>query len=185
MRLSPSTPHHQSTFLDDHDLCPFYSPVRSDVLDTDYIRFSTTFSSSVINDTSLPFTGQWSFQNNSSLSPLDDTYHTTTNAGDFVNYNFSGTLCFAPSDQLSDRPSSPLGTAVSVFGFRSATSGNYSVQLDNDTVTLNGASSSEVATTLFFRTGLNNSFHTLTITNVDNSLLAIGSINVTTASSQL
>ena len=74
---------------------------------------------------------------------------------------------------------------MSVFGSRGATSGKYSVKLDNDTVTLNGASSSEVATTLFFRTGLNNSFHTLTITNVDNSLLAIGSINVTTASSQL
>jgi hypothetical protein len=59
------------------------------------------------------------------------------------------------------------------------------VKLDNDTVTLNGVSSSEVATTLFFRTGLNNSSHTLTITNVDNSLLAIGSINVTTASSLL
>jgi hypothetical protein len=74
---------------------------------------------------------------------------------------------------------------VSVFGFRGETSGNYSVKLDNDTVTLNGASSSEVATVLFFSTGLNNSFHTLTITNVDNGLLAIGSINVTTASSQL
>lgn len=74
---------------------------------------------------------------------------------------------------------------MSVFGFRNSTSGNYSVKLDNDTVTLNAVSSSEVATTLFFQTGLNNSFHTLTITNVDNSLLAIGSINVTTASSLL
>jgi hypothetical protein len=74
---------------------------------------------------------------------------------------------------------------VSAFGFRSATSGKYSVNLDNDVVTLNGASSSEVATTLFFRTGLNNTFHTLTITNVDGSFLAIGSINVTSASSQL
>ena len=155
---------------------------------TDYIRFSTTFSSSVIDDTSLPFTGQWSYLNNSVLSPLDNTYHTTTHAGDFVNFNFSGTSVSARVLQLSDS-SSPLllslGTAVSVFGFRSSTSGHYSVQLDNETVTLNGVSSSEVATTLFFQTGLNNSFHTLTITNVDNSLLAIGSINVTTASSQL
>ena len=58
------------------------------------------------------------------------------------------------------------------------------MQLDNDSVTLNGASSAEEATTLFFRTGLNNSIpHTLTITNDNNSLLAIGLINVTTASS--
>lgn len=60
------------------------------------------------------------------------------------------------------------------------------MKLDNDSVvTLNGASSAEVATTLFFSTGLNNSFHTLTIANEDDSLLAIGSINVTTASSPL
>jgi hypothetical protein len=59
------------------------------------------------------------------------------------------------------------------------------VKIDNDSITLNGASSAEVATTLFFRTGLNNSFHTLTITNEDDSLLAIGSINVTTAWSHL
>ena len=78
-----------------------------------------------------------------------------------------------------------LGTAVTVFGFRNATSGNFSVKLDNDTVTRNGASSAEVATTLFYSTGLNNSFHTLTITNEDDSLLAVGSINVTTASSPL
>jgi hypothetical protein len=60
------------------------------------------------------------------------------------------------------------------------------VKLDNDSVvTLNGASSAEVATTLFFSTGLDNSSHTLTITNEDDSLLAIGSINVTTASTPL
>jgi hypothetical protein len=79
--------------------------------------------------------------------------------------------------------SSP-GTAVSVFGFRDTTSGKFSVQLDNDSVTLNGASSVREATTLFFRTGLNNSVpHTLTIVNEDDSLLAIGLINVTIASS--
>lgn len=164
------------------------SPARSEVLQVLTIpRFSTTFSSSVIDDTSLPFTGQWSFLNNSSLSPLDNTYHTTTHAGDFVNFNFSGTFVLARLLHPSDCSSTPLslGSAVSVFGFRDATSGNYSVKLDNDTITLNGASSSEVATTLFFRTGLNNSLHTLTLTNVDNSLLAIGSVNITTASSQL
>jgi len=60
------------------------------------------------------------------------------------------------------------------------------VQLDNDSITLNGESSSREATTLFFRTGLNNSVpHTLTITNAEDRLLAIGSINVTTASSPL
>ena len=58
------------------------------------------------------------------------------------------------------------------------------MQLDNDTVTLNGLSSAKEATTLFFRAGLNNSIrHTLTITNEDSGLLAIGSVNITTASS--
>lgn len=76
------------------------------------------------------------------------------------------------------------GTAVTIFGFRDADAGQFTVRLDNDSVTLNGASSTREATTLFFRTGLNNSVpHTLTITNDNESLLAIGSINVTTASS--
>lgn len=76
------------------------------------------------------------------------------------------------------------GTAITIFGFRDVISGRFSVKLDNDTVTLNGASSTKEATTLFFRTGLNNSVdHTLTITNVDESLLAIGLINITTAQS--
>jgi hypothetical protein len=85
MRLSPSIPHHQSAFLDDHS--PLYSHTSQD---TDYSRSSTTFSNTVFDDTSIPFTGQWSFLNDSSLSPLDDTYHTTTRAGDFLNFNFSG-----------------------------------------------------------------------------------------------
>ena len=58
------------------------------------------------------------------------------------------------------------------------------MQLDNETVVLNAASSSKEATTLFFRTGLNDSsLHTLTITNEDDGLLAIGSVNITAASS--
>jgi hypothetical protein len=77
-----------------------------------------------------------------------------------------------------------LGAAVTVFGFRDITSGAYSVKLDNDTIALNGSSSAREATTLFFRTGLNSSVqHTLTITNEDERLLAIGSINITTAQS--
>ncbi|KAI0000481.1 hypothetical protein BJV77DRAFT_974135 [Russula vinacea] len=112
---------------------------------------NTTFSNAVTDDTSLPFTGQWSFLNSSS-SPLGDTYHTTSNAGDFLNFNFSG-------------------TAVTVFGFRDTTSGRFSVKLDNESVILNGDPPP--------------SFHTLTITNEDNGLLAVGSINVTTASTNL
>src|SRR6266436_1111565 len=93
MRLSPSTLHHQSAFLD--DCRPLFSRAFRGASDTDYTRFSTTFSTSVIDDTSLPFTGQWSFLNNTSLSPLDNTYHTTTHDGDFVNFNFSGALSAA------------------------------------------------------------------------------------------
>ncbi|KAH9956876.1 hypothetical protein BC827DRAFT_1228632 [Russula dissimulans] len=126
---------------------------------------NVTFFNTVTEDTSLPFTGHWSFVNDSSLSSEDISYHTTSSAGDFLRFNFSG-------------------TAVQVLGFRDATSGRFSVQLDNDSVTLNGESSSREATTLFFRTGLNNSIpHTLTITNAEDRLLAIGLVNVTTASS--
>ncbi|KAI9456564.1 hypothetical protein BJY52DRAFT_1224230 [Lactarius psammicola] len=126
---------------------------------------NVTFSTTTVDDTALPFTGRWTFLNDSSLSSLDSTYHTTSNAGDFVTLNFSG-------------------SAITVFGFRDVTSGKYSVRLDNETIALNGASSAKEATTLFFRTGLNNSFlHTLTITNEDDGLLAIGSVNITAASS--
>lgn len=64
--------------------------------DTDHFRFSVTFSNTVIEDTSLPFIGQWSFLNDSSLSSLDSTYHTTTKAGDSVNFNFNGAFTSTP-----------------------------------------------------------------------------------------
>lgn len=67
---------------------------------TDFFRSSVTFFNTVIEDTALPFTGQWSFLNDSSLSSLDSTYHTTTSAGDFVNYNFSGAFVSVPFHSL-------------------------------------------------------------------------------------
>ncbi|KAI0001361.1 hypothetical protein BJV74DRAFT_882588 [Russula compacta] len=139
--------------------------IESSLITVNSTSPNVTFSNTVFEDTSLPFIGQWSFLSDSSLSSLDSTYHTTTKAGDSLNFNFSG-------------------TAVTVFGFRDATSGAFSVRLDNATFALNGASSSRDATTLFFSTGLNESVpHTLTITNENDNLLAIGFINVTTASS--
>ena len=90
MRLSPSIPHHQSAFLDDHS--PLYSHAVRILINS---RSSTTFSNAVFDDTSIPFTGQWSFLNDSSLSSLDDTYHTTTHAGDFLSFNFSGAFTSA------------------------------------------------------------------------------------------
>jgi hypothetical protein len=145
-----------------------------------------TFSNTITDDTALPFTGEWIFENDSSLSLLDSTYHTTTNAGDFVDFNFTGAFVSLPVFHLSNYTlaSLSLGTAVTIFGFRDANSGRFTVRLDNDSVTFNAASSTKEATTLFFRTGLNNSIpHTLTITNDDDNLLAIGLINVTLASS--
>jgi hypothetical protein len=114
---------------------------------------------------------------------LDTTYHTTTHAGDYIHFNFTG--AFASALVCSSTDYTPAtGTAVTVFGFRDSTSGKFSVQLDNESsIVLNGESSSKEATNLFFRSGLNNSLHTLTITNVEDRLLAIGSINVTAASS--
>ena len=64
--------------------------------DTDYFRSSVTFSNTITDDTALPFTGEWTFQNDSSLSSLDSTYHTTTNAGDFVDFNFTGAFVLVP-----------------------------------------------------------------------------------------
>ncbi|KAI0266662.1 hypothetical protein BC834DRAFT_107759 [Gloeopeniophorella convolvens] len=125
---------------------------------------NVTFSTTTIDDTKLPFVGEWSFENDPSLSPLDSTFHETTRAGDNVSFDFTG-------------------AAVTVFGWRDVSSGSYTVRLDNESVTLNGKSSSKEAATLFFSTGLNDTLpHTLTITNGEDGLLAIGSINVTAAS---
>lgn len=74
-----------------HNLC---APRTSD---TDSLS-SVTFSTTTIEDTGLPFTGRWSFLNDSSLSPLDGTYHTTSYAGDFVSLNFSG--AFTPTSRF-------------------------------------------------------------------------------------
>ena len=53
--------------------------------------FSATVKSNVLDDTSLAFTGEWSFQENSAVSPLDSTFHTSTNSGDRFELQFNGT----------------------------------------------------------------------------------------------
>jgi hypothetical protein len=75
------------------------------------------------------------------------------------------------------------GTAVVVSGLRDYTSGRYNVSLDGQTFTFNAQSPWKESTVLFFRTGLNPDMsHELIITNVEDKLLAIGAINVTTIS---
>lgn len=84
---------------------------------------------------------------------------------------------------LISSPHPYSGSAVSVSGFRDISSGNYTIQLDDETFTFDGESSWKEATQLFFQTGLDpTTSHQLTITNVDNRLLAVGSINVTSVS---
>lgn len=74
-----------------------------------------------------------------------------------------------------------LGSAVSVAGFRDFNSGSYSVTVDGEVSVFNAQSSFREPTTLFFVTGLGaDAIHNLTVVNLENRLLAIGSINVTT-----
>ncbi|KAI0048280.1 hypothetical protein FA95DRAFT_1098201 [Auriscalpium vulgare] len=125
---------------------------------------SCTVATNIVEDTNLAFVGQWSFQEVPSVSPEDTTFHTSSNAGDWVSYNFTG-------------------SAVSVNGLRDITAGHYSVQLDNDTVILSGQSSFKEPAALFFQGGLDRSIpHTLTITNREDRQLTIGALNITSLS---
>ncbi|KAI0066195.1 hypothetical protein BV25DRAFT_1515950 [Artomyces pyxidatus] len=153
----------------------FHNPTNSTssliAIDNALITVSTqspncTVATNLVQDTSLPFVGEWSFLSDTSLSTADTTFHTSTNAGDQVSLNFTG-------------------SAVSVLGIRDLTSGHYTVQLDNETIVLDGASSFRESAALFFIAGLDReSIHTLTITNSENRDLTIGAVNITTLSGE-
>ena len=73
---------------------------------------------------------------------------------------------------------------MSISGFRDFDSGSYSVTVDGEQSVYNAQSSFREPATLFYMTGLSaDSVHNLTVVNLDNRLLAIGSINVTTFNS--
>ena len=75
----------------------------------------------------------------------------------------------------------PLGSAVSVSGFRDFNSGDYSVTVDGQVSVFQGQSSFREPATLFYMAGLSaDTVHNLTVVNLQDRLLAIGSINVTT-----
>lgn len=73
-----------------------------------------------------------------------------------------------------------VGTAVSVFGLRDPTAGYYNITLDGETTQYNAQSAWKEGAVLFYMTGLDPERpHSLTITNADNNLLAVGYINTT------
>ena len=70
---------------------------------------------------------------------------------------------------------------MSVSGFRNFTSGSYSVAVDDVKSVYNAQSSFLQPTTLFYMAGLGTDIvHNLTVINLENRMLAIGSINVAT-----
>lgn len=81
------------------------------------------------------------------------------------------------------------GTAVTLSGLTTPSSGSYNITLDNEpTIKLSARSSSNASTLLFFRTGLDPEVpHQLNIINVgatadgEGTLLIVGSVNVTSA----
>ena len=76
-----------------------------------------------------------------------------------------------------------VGTAVSVFGLRDPTAGEYNVTLDGETTQFNAQSVWNEGAVLFYMTGLDpERAHSLIITNAEDHLLAVGYINTTTVS---
>lgn len=70
---------------------------------------------------------------------------------------------------------------MSISGFQDFNSGHYSVTVDGEVSVFNAQSSFREPTTLFYMSGLSaDTIHNLTVVNLENRLLAIGSINVTT-----
>ncbi|KAI0316500.1 hypothetical protein OF83DRAFT_1172824 [Amylostereum chailletii] len=198
--FDPSNP----TLLASYDQLPqqdhvlsltFHNPTNtsSALIAIDRAVFTTSASSNAsitesrVDDTEIAFVGEWTFLEDTTLTPDDAAFHTTTHRGDSFSYNFTGSF------PLYVHFSSPTflllyhsltytftGSAVVIAGFRDAPSGRYIVRLDGDTYFFDGRSSFREAATLFVQAGLAaNVTHNMTVTNNEDRLLAIGYINVT------
>lgn len=130
----------------------------------------------------MPFVGAWSFVQDTSfgLQGGSQDFHTSNSSGDYVSHIFNG-------KEISLRLMAHalttlfLGSAITISGYRDYASGSYSVTLDGNVSTYDAQSSFEAPATLFFATGLSAGVtHNLTIINLEDRLLAVGSLNVTT-----
>ncbi|KAF8971212.1 hypothetical protein BDZ97DRAFT_1914217 [Flammula alnicola] len=111
------------------------------------------FKNQTIDDNDIAFLGRWSVVNASSGIY---EFHTSKTAGDRAVTTFNGTTFL-------------------MLGQTSPLAGNYSVILDNTTVTLSGRSSfTQDDSLLFFASDLDpNALHTVTVQNLDGSELSL------------
>jgi hypothetical protein len=145
------------------------------------LSHTSVVSSQPVDDRDIAFRGQWSFIHDP--QSFNSSFHMSTHDGDQAMLRFKGML-------LSDHVVEPmlitlqhLGSGIAILGYANSTSGQFNATLDGQTSILNGYSSLAQPTVLFFQTGLDPSKeHSLTITNAADSLLAIGTIDVTTVS---
>jgi hypothetical protein len=135
-----------------------------------------------IDDKDIAFRGEWSFVNDP--AGFNSSYHISHNDGDQAMLEFTGTpRCSLKKTALTYMLICP-GSGIAVSGFANSTSGSFNATLDGETTILNSKALYSQSTVLFFQTGLDPSKqHKLTITNSADSLLAIGTVHVTTVSS--
>lgn len=183
--MSPSVAHARSTFPSGHDnpLLHHLFCCLTAVL-THFDSQATPTSSQLPSATSIPTTtsvpdnlisyrGQWSYEPGLLPDSPSSAFHTSTSVGDTAYVNFNG-------------------TAVTLAGLTTPSSGRYNITLDNTSYSTLSARSSFTASTptiLFYASDLDpEAMHSLEITNAgpavgeETSYLVVlaGGVNVTT-----
>ena len=74
---------------------------------------SSTTTTSIVQDTSLTVQGEWTFQVDSTITPDDSTFHTSTNAGDQAFLDFNGSYISHQLPAVARHPSLILAFLVS------------------------------------------------------------------------
>ncbi|KAF8893569.1 hypothetical protein BD779DRAFT_1760037, partial [Infundibulicybe gibba] len=115
------------------------------------ISSSDISSPQIIEDKSVAFRGQWSFQNDSGVA-----FHQSISAGDSSQVEFNG-------------------TSITLHGLTSPDSGTYNVTLDNQTTTFSATSSFRLDDSLLFlATGLDPQFmHQIYVVNAGGGSLSL------------
>ncbi|KAJ3749450.1 hypothetical protein DFH05DRAFT_1476805 [Lentinula detonsa] len=143
--ISDSTQNQTSSFIV-FDKATILAPA------SDNTTIGSNFTSQSLNDNTISFLGEWSFQNNSA----------------------SGLGAVHISDNLNDNASAEFnGTALQIFGTVSPEGGNYTVKLDNVTTQFSANTSfTQNNTLLFFASALDPSIgHDIQITNNGGTLI--------------
>lgn len=139
-----------------------------------------TFHSETIDDTSVAYKGRWSSQENTTAGSF---FHVTSQLGDSAQLTFNGKSYLPVASPYVAAHASRVGTAISVFGLRDPTAGHYNVTLDGNTTQFDAQSAWKEDAVLFYMTGLDPEHtHSLTITNAEDHMLAVGHINTTSVS---